>query len=115
MSATRRTFHVAFALRLSATILAASAGPATAQVRPQAPGSTEVFRLTEPRIAPLPEARWTVEQRALVARYAPEVRIGNAFLTLLNVPELIEAVMPFVIYTAGDSTLPARHRELLIL
>jgi alkylhydroperoxidase family enzyme len=71
--------------------------------------------LTESRLAPLAEARWTDEQRALVQRYAPEVRIGNAFLTLLNVPELVEAVMPFVIYTASDSTLEARHRELLIL
>ncbi len=115
MSTIRRTEHVVIALGLSVTVLAVSAGPAVAQIRPQPPGSTAVFRLTEPRIAPLPETRWSVEQRALVARYAPEVRIGNAFRTLLNVPELIEAVMPFVMYTASDSTLPARHRELLIL
>lgn len=113
MSSTQRTYHAAIALALSAAVSAGS--PAAAQIRPQPPGSTAVFRLAEARIAPLPEAQWTVEQRALVHRYAPEVRIGNAFRTLLNVPELIEAVMPFSIYTASDSTLPARHRELLIL
>ena len=103
------------ALGLAAAVLTMSAGSTVAQVRPQPPGSTEVVRLAESRVAPLPETQWTGEQRALVDRYAPEVRVGNAFLTLLNVPELVEAVMPFVIYTASDSTLPARHRELLIL
>ena len=71
--------------------------------------------MTEPRIAPLPETQWTAEHRARVARYAPEVRIGNAFRTLLHVPELVDAVMPFIIYTTSDSTLAPRHRELLIL
>ena len=107
--------HVAVGWALVATVLMGFTGPAAGQVRPRPPGSTEVFRLTESRLAPLAEVRWTDEQRALVQRYAPEVRIGNAFLTLLNVPELVEAVMPFVIYTASDSTLEARHRELLIL
>ena len=91
------------------------ARPVTAQVRPAAPGTTPVVRLTEPRIAPVPETDWSPAQRALVVRYAPELRIGNAFRTLLNVPELVEALMPFHLYIAGDSTLPARHRELLIL
>ena len=88
---------------------------AAAQVRPDAPGNTPVVRLGEPRIAPLPESEWTAEQRALVERYAPEVRIGNAFRTMLRVPELVEAVMPFVLFTSIDSTLSARHRGLLIL
>ncbi len=88
---------------------------AAAQVRPDAPGSTPVVRLGEPRIPPLPESEWTAEQRALVERYAPEVRIGNAFRTMLRVPELVEAVMPFVLFTSMDSTLSARHRGLLIL
>ena len=86
-----------------------------AQVRPDAPGSTPVVRLGEPRIPPLPESEWTAEQRALVERYAPEVRIGNAFRTMLRVPQLVEAVMPFVLFTSMDSTLSARHRGLLIL
>ncbi len=93
----------------------AGAGQAAAQIHPAAPGSTPVMRLTEPRIAPVPQTEWTAAQRALVARYAPELRIGNAFRTLLNVPELVEALVPFHLYIAGDSTLPDRHRELLIL
>ncbi len=115
MTETQRTHHAIIALSLWAAILAASAGPSVAQSRPRPPGSAVALRLTEPRVEPLPEVRWTREHRALVTRYASEVRIGNAFRTLLNVPELLEAVMPFVIYTASDSTLSARHRELLIL
>ena len=86
-----------------------------AQALPDLPGSTQPVRLTAPRIPPLREAQWTDEHRALVATYGPEVRIGNAFKTLLNVPALVEAVMPFLIYITSDSTLSARHRELLIL
>ena len=86
-----------------------------AQAVPDLPGSTQPVRLTTPRIPPLPEAQWTDEHRALVATYGPEVRIGNAFRTLLNVPALVEAVMPFLLYITSDSTLSARHRELLIL
>ncbi len=92
-----------------------SAAPAPAQIRPDLPGTGEVFRLSEPRIAPLPESQWTAEHRARVDRWAPEVRIGNAFRTLLHVPELVDAVMPFLIYATSETTLPARHRELLIL
>ena len=114
MSVIRRTRHVAITLGILATV-ALSSAPTAAQIRPAPPGSTELFRLAEPRIAPLPETQWTNEHRARVARYAPEVRIGNAFRTLLHVPELFDAVMPFLIYTASDTTLEARHRELLIL
>ncbi|MEE2775280.1 MAG: carboxymuconolactone decarboxylase family protein [Acidobacteriota bacterium] len=115
MPTLQRHLPLVIAPPLLATALAVAVSPALAQPRPQPPGSTEVFRLVEPRVAPLPEPLWTAEHRALVARYAPEIRIGNAFRTLLHVPELVEAVMPFVLYTAGDSTLPARDRELLIL
>ena len=98
-----------------ALVFSLDAGRAAAQVRPDAPGSAPVVRLSEPRIPPLPEAEWTAGQRALVEKYASEVRIGNAFRTMLRVPELVEAVMPFVLFTSIDSTLSARHRALLIL
>ena len=101
-------------LALTGSLLWQGAERAAAQVRPDAPG-TPAARLGEPRIPPLPEAEWTAEQRALVERYASEVRIGNAFRTMLRVPELVEAVMPFVLFTSIDSTLSARHRGLLIL
>ena len=102
-------------LALTGALLWQGAEGAAAQVRPDAPGSSPVVRLSEPRIPPLPEAEWTDEQRALVEKYASEVRIGNAFRTMLRVPELVEAVMPFVLFTSMDSTLSARHRGLLIL
>ena len=101
-------------LALTGSLLWQGAERAAAQVRPDAPG-TPAARLGEPRIPPLPAAEWTAEQRALVERYASEVRIGNAFRTMLRVPELVEAVMPFVLFTSIDSTLSARHRGLLIL
>ena len=102
-------------LLAAAAALVPAAGTAWSQVRPDAPGSAPLVRLEEPRITPLPEAEWTDEQRALVERYAPEVRIGNGFRTMLRVPELVEAVMPFVLYTTLDSTLAPRHRALLVL
>ena len=92
-----------------------AAAPAAAQLRPDPPGTAALVRLDEPRIAPLPESQWTDEHRARVDRWAPEVRIGNAFRTLLHVPELVDAVMPFRVYITRETTIPARHRELLIL
>ena len=102
-------------LLVGATALVPAAGTAWTQVRPDAPGSAPIVRLQEPRITPLPEAEWTGEQQALVERYAPQVRIGNGFRTMLRVPELVEAVMPFVLFTTLDSTLAPRHRALLVL
>ena len=100
---------------VTAALFANGSERAAAQVLPGPPGSSPVVRLSEPRIPPLPESEWSAGQRALVELYAPEVRIGNAFRTMLRVPELVEAVMPFVLFTSIDSTLPPRHRELLIL
>ena len=102
-------------LLVAAIAAAPGAEPAWSQVRPDAPGSAPVVRLHEPRIAPLPETEWTAEHRALVERYAPQVRIGNGFRTMLRVPELVEAVLPFVLFTTIDSTLAPRHRALLLL
>ena len=100
---------------VAAVAVGAGAGTAWSQVRPEFPGSTPVVRLEAPRIAPLPEAEWTAEHRVLVERYAPQVRIGNGFRTMLRVPELVEAVLPFVLFTTIDSTLAPRHRALLVL
>ena len=73
------------------------------------------FRLSEPRVAPLPESEWTAAQRALAETYARTGDGGNAFATMLHAPELAEVVHPFLDYTARRSTLPDRHRKLLIL
>ncbi len=106
---------LAASLALTGALASSGADRTLAQVRPDAPGGAPVVRLDEPRIPPLPASEWTAAQRALVEKYAPQVRIGNAFRTMLRVPELVEAVMPFVLFTSIDSTLSARHRGLLIL
>ena len=115
MPAVSRFRSLVYVLVSGGLVWLASAG-LVAQVLPDLPGNTPPVRLAAPRIPPLPEAEWTDEHRALVARYGPEVRIGNAFRTLLHVPALVEAVMPLFIHvTSADSTLSPRHRELLIL
>jgi glucose/arabinose dehydrogenase/alkylhydroperoxidase family enzyme len=88
--------------------------PARAIVEP--PGSiVPARRLSEPRVPPLPEAEWTPEHRALVAKYAPDGNPGNALRTLLRVPALADRVFPLLNYVSDDSSLSPRHRTMLIL
>ncbi len=101
-------------LLLAVLVFSGSAG-LYAQIITTLPGNGPVVRLSEPRITPLPEVEWTAEQRALVEKYASQTRIGNGFLTMLRVPALVDAVMPFVLFTSSETTLSPRHRELLIL
>ncbi len=74
-----------------------------------------INRPTKPRVEPLPEAEWTAEQRALVAKYEPDGAADNALRTLIRVPALADRVYPLLIYIANDSTLSPRHRTLLIV
>jgi len=74
-----------------------------------------IKRPTTPRVAPLPESEWTAEQRTLIAKYAPDGVADNALRTLIRVPALADRVYPLLTYIANDSTLPPRHRTLLIL
>ena len=97
------------------TVLVSPVEPVIAQSRPDPPGSRQPVRLTTPRIAPLPESQWTDRHRALVREYAGDGRVGNALSTLLHVPELAEAIMPFVRFLAQESALEPRHRSLLQL
>jgi alkylhydroperoxidase family enzyme len=88
-------------------------------VRPQAmvepPGARQPRPPRQPRIAPLPESKWTAVERQLVERYGRGGRGGNGLRTLLHLPPLVDAVMPYTLYLEDDSTLTPRHRELLIL
>jgi alkylhydroperoxidase family enzyme len=95
--------------------VAAPVEPVVAQSRPDAPGSRQPVRLTTPRITPLPESQWTDQHRALVREYAPDGRVGNALATLLHVPELAGAIMPFVEFLDQESALEPRYRSLLLL
>ena len=104
-----------FVAMLTVVVLATSAQPVFAQSRPDLPGSTQPVRLTSPRIAPLPESEWTDAHRALVREYAPDGRVGNGLTTLLHVPELAEAIMPFVTFLTQESALEPRDQALLLL
>jgi 4-carboxymuconolactone decarboxylase len=79
------------------------------------PGAHQPIALKLPRIVPVPESQWTDIQRQLVAKYAPNGRADNGLKTLLNLPELVDAVMPYTNYLLNESSLPRRHRALLIL
>ena len=100
---------------LVAALLVLSPSLASSQTRPAQPGSTRPVRLTTPRIPPLAESQWTDQHRALVAEYAPDGWVGNGLATLLHVPELVEAIMPFVRFLSRESSLEPRHRALLLL
>ena len=89
--------------------------PACAQWTLESPGSHQPIALKVPRIAPVPEDQWTDVQKQLVAKYLPNGRADNGLKTLLNLPELVDAVMPYTNYLLRDSSLSARHRELIIL
>jgi alkylhydroperoxidase family enzyme len=85
------------------------------QALPDRPGDLQPIRLTKPRLPPLPEAQWTEAHRKLVAKFSSDGRVGNDFRTLLHVPEIVDAIVPYTIYVSSESSLSARHRELLIL
>jgi 4-carboxymuconolactone decarboxylase len=86
-----------------------------AQTMPERPGRAQPVTLKKPRIAPLVEAQWTDVHRKVVATFAPDGHVDNALKTLLNVPEMAEALIPITRYLTNESSLTPRHRELLIL
>ena len=100
---------------LVASLVVVSAPLASPQIHPALPGGTESARLTTPRIPPLAESQWTDQHRGLVGEYAPDGRVGNGLATLLHVPELVEAILPFVRFLSQESSLEPRHRALLVL
>jgi 4-carboxymuconolactone decarboxylase len=72
-------------------------------------------RLTKPRIPPRAESQWTDADRALANTYTHDGGASNDFRTFLHNPETVKAMMPFISYVSGESTLPPRDREILIL
>jgi len=64
-----------------------------------------------PRIAAVPEAQRTPEQKTMAEQYA-SLGMPNFLATYLNYPQLA-GMMPHILYLTGQSTLPARHRALL--
>ena len=93
-----------------------NAAPAAAQALPDPPrADRQPAGPAEPRIAPLPEERWTSEHYRLAARYAGDGRADNQLHTLLNVPAIAEGLMPVAVYLTEQSTLSPRQRSLLVL
>ena len=79
------------------------------------PGARQPVAPAAPRVTPLAETQWTDAQRETALKYARDGRTSNALRTLLNVPEIVEGVMPFTTYLSEESSLSPRHRALLIL
>jgi alkylhydroperoxidase family enzyme len=106
-----RTLLITFTI--AAVLGAPLAAGAQAVVDP--PGTRRVAPLAAPRIAPLSDAELTDAHKAIVARFTRDGRASNALRTLLRVPELAEAVMPYTTYLTNETSISPRHRELLIL
>ena len=64
---------------------------------------------------PLREEEWNDEQRALLQPSAERNQLYNIQRTLARHPALMKAWRPFGGYILSQSTLPARHRELVTL
>jgi alkylhydroperoxidase family enzyme len=110
-----KTLTLSFAV---AAVLATAGGArlvAGAQAHIDPPGARRVAPLTTPRIAPLTDAELTDAHKAIVARFTRDGKPNNALRTLLRVPELAEAVMPYTTYLSNETSISPRYRELLIL
>ena len=106
--------RILLAVFVSAGVLGAPlAAGAQAVVDP--PGTRRVAPLAAPRITPLSDAELTEAHKAIVARFTRDGKANNALRTLLRVPELAEAVMPYTTYLTNETSISPRHRELLIL
>jgi 4-carboxymuconolactone decarboxylase len=99
---------------------------ATTADRPDGSRLTSEARLTQtttqiaapgsgPRIAPIDEATATADQRALLRRADTSGTGANELRTYAHHPVLATNLLPFAHYLAAASTLPPRHRALLIL
>ncbi len=103
------------AVLLSVALAIATSVSVSTQAVVEAPGVRQPRAPSAPRIAPLPESKWTDVERQLVEKYGRGQAPGNALRTLLHLPPIVDAVMPYTLYLEDDSTLTPRHRELLIL
>ena len=100
---------------LSLAALTFAVGTAAGQWTLDPPGARQPVAPTTARIAPVPEAQWSEAQKQLVAKYASNGKADNALKTLLNLPELVDGVMPYTNYLLNESSLSPRQRELLVL
>ncbi|HME10400.1 MAG TPA: carboxymuconolactone decarboxylase family protein [Bryobacteraceae bacterium] len=73
------------------------------------------MRLSEPRIAPVPEAEWTEDQRKVLEPFVAQGRLYNIFATLARNPKALRAFLAWGTYTLNQSSLNPREREMVIL
>jgi glucose dehydrogenase/alkylhydroperoxidase family enzyme len=73
-------------------------------------------RLSTPRLPPLGPGQWTPQQRELIA---PHIRtdgsVQSLYATMLQHPLLYSTHSSFGAYLGGETALPPRMRELLIM
>ncbi len=68
-----------------------------------------------PRVAPLRAGEWNEDQTSILAPIAATGPVYNLVGTLARHPELYRVWSRFATYILEQSTLPPRHRELVIL
>lgn len=68
-----------------------------------------------PRVAPLRPDEWNGDQARILAPIAATGPVYNIVATLARHPDLYRAWNDFATYILEQSTLPPRHRELVIL
>ena len=74
------------------------------------------MRLSEPRVAPLPESEWDPEIAPLLGTAGPGGGEPlHIFTTLAHHPKLLKRWLVFGAHVLSKSTLPPRDRELVIL
>jgi alkylhydroperoxidase family enzyme len=72
-------------------------------------------RRATPRLAPLPDAALTTEQRELLAKARGHLASVNVLDTVIRHADLVRRWMPFFNHVLHKSSLSARDREMLIL
>src|SRR5688572_5268089 len=101
---TRKSLSWLFVVLIGSTLSAA----AQSVVAP--PGSQQPKASARPRIAPVAEAQRTDAHRQVIAKLGTHASLDYGLNTLLQLPPLAEAVMPFTIYLINDSSLTVRQR-----
>ncbi len=91
-------------------VLVAAAAYAVLTMMP--PLQAEAQTAAVPRIAAVPQSRWSDALRAAAAVVAP-LGMTNLVAVYANYPELAEVLLPHLHYVFAASTLPPRHRALL--
>jgi alkylhydroperoxidase family enzyme len=72
-------------------------------------------RRAGPRLAPLPDAALTPDQREVLGKARGHLASVNVLDTVVRHPDLLRRWLPFFNHVLHKSTLPARDREMLIL